>query len=73
MTNASALTGANPRYWPCGHCRAESGQLCHTITGNPCPSHMDRLRSVQRWERWGQQPTKAWAADARLYRMAGAR
>jgi hypothetical protein len=47
------LTQANARYWPCAQCRAESGQLCRTITGNPAPSHMDRYRSVARWERYG--------------------
>jgi hypothetical protein len=57
MTNASApstqLTGAEPRYWPCGTCRAESGEMCRTITGNPAPSHIDRHRSVARFMRYG--------------------
>lgn len=49
-----ALVPVEPRYWPCGQCRAESGQTCRTATGNPATSHVDRYRSVQRWQRWGQ-------------------
>lgn len=65
-----ALTPIEPRYWPCGSCRAESGEMCRTATGNPATSHVDRYRSVQRWQRYGQQ---SWASNARLYRLAGAR
>lgn len=58
MSNASRATfttGASPRYWPCGQCQAAPGQLCHTVTGNPAPSHVDRYRSVALWERYGQK------------------
>lgn len=47
------LTPANERYWPCAQCRAESGELCRTITGNPAANHMDRARSVALWQRYG--------------------
>jgi hypothetical protein len=53
MSNAS-LTPAEPRYWPCGTCRAASGELCRTITGNPATSHIDRHHSVALWARYGQ-------------------
>lgn len=62
------LTKESPRWWPCGTCRAESGTICRTATGNPCPSHVDRYRSVALWQRYGRTPAQLWA-DA----MAGAR
>lgn len=60
MSNASAAPQAQPRYWPCGTCRAEGGQLCKTVTGNPAPSHVDRHRSVTLWVKYGQH---SWSAQ----------
>ena len=74
-----AFTPIEPRYWPCGSCHAEAGEICRTATGNPATSHVDRYRSIQLWERYGRSQTwvngqaQTWAADARLYRLAGAR
>ena len=66
MSNATAAPQAQPRYWPCGTCRAEGGELCRTVTGNPAPSHVDRHRSVTLWLKYGQQQTAEQAQRAKL-------
>jgi hypothetical protein len=47
-----------PRYWPCGQCHAESGEMCRTITGNATSTHADRHRSVARWIKYSRDTTR---------------
>ena len=53
MIAATGLTGTDPLYWPCGRCRAASGQRCRSITGKRAGLHSDRMRSVRLWLRYG--------------------
>jgi hypothetical protein len=53
MTPPTGLTGADPLYWPCERCRAGSGERCVSITGGRAVLHVNRLRAVLLWRRYG--------------------
>jgi hypothetical protein len=53
VTRVAGLTGVDPLYWPCGRCRAESGDWCRSRTGRRTGLHVDRMQSVRLFQRYG--------------------